>query len=345
MNDSSSAYRSWAPGDHSDRRSDRDTGTATSAHRSEDRREPEGREGKRPIAGPTEIPIRNWRDILLRIYRKIGKDRIIAIAAGVAYYSILAIFPAIGALVAIYGLFADPAAIAAHVDSLSGVVPGGVADVMRDEMTQIASHGKSTLGIAFGGGLLVSLWSANAGVKALFDALNVVYEEEEMRGLIGLNLASLCFTALSIVFVIVAIGAVIVLPAALSYLGLGGETDLIIKLGRWPVLFVVVALALALLYRFGASRTRPKWRWITWGSAFATLAWIAASALFSWYAASFGSYNQTYGSLGAAMGFLVWLWLSAIAVLLGAVLDVEMEREAGVGGYEKHEHQTDQSGG
>jgi membrane protein len=276
---------------------------------------------------PADIPLRGWGDILLRVYNNIGKDRVITIAAGVTFYSLLAMFPAIAALVAIYGLFADPATISSNLDSLSGLLPGGAIDVIRDQMTGIASRGKSTLGLAFAIGLLVSLWSANAGIKSLFDSFNLVYNEEEKRGLIKLNLVSLTFTVAAIVFVLFGIAAVVVLPVAFNYIGLGGAAHLIVRIGRWPILFVLVALALAFIYRYGPSRSKPKWRWITWGSAFAALAWIAGSVLFSWYAANFGSYNQTYGSLGAVVGLMLWLWLSTIVILVGAELDAEMEHQ------------------
>lgn len=276
---------------------------------------------------PADIPMRGWRDILLRVYNNISEDRVVTIAAGVTFYSLLAVFPAIAALVAIYGLFADPETISRNLDSLSGLLPGGAIDVIRDQMTRIASRGKSTLGLAFAIGLLVSLWSANAGIKSLFDALNLVYNEKEKRGLIKLNLASLTFTVAAILFVLFGIAAVVVLPVALNYVGLGPATDLIFRIGRWPILFVLVALALAFIYRYGPSRSKPKWRWITWGSACAALAWIVVSVLFSWYASNFGSYNQTYGSLGAVIGLMIWLWLSTIVVLLGAELDAEMEHQ------------------
>ena len=277
---------------------------------------------------PADIPMRGWRDILLRVYKNISEDRVITIAAGVTFYSLLAVFPAIAALVAIYGLFAaDPETISRNLDSLSGLFPGGAIDVIRDQMTRITSRGKSTLGLAFVIGLLVSLWSANAGIKSLFDALNLVYNEEEKRGLIRLNLVSLAFTVAAIIFVLFGIATVVVLPVTLNYIGLGGATDLIVRIGRWPILFILVAFALAFIYRYGPSRSKPKWRWITWGSAFAAFTWILGSVLFSWYTANFSSYNQTYGSLGAVIGLMIWLWLSTIAILIGGELDAEMEHQ------------------
>jgi membrane protein len=276
---------------------------------------------------PSEVPPPGWKDILLRIWQNIGKDRVIVVAAGVTFYSILAVFPAIAALVALYGLFADPATITSHLDSIAGVAPGGAIEVMRDQITRVASQGRTTLGLTFIVSLLVSLWSANAGMKSLFDALNLVYNESEKRSFVKLNLISLTFTVLAIVFVLLAIGAVVVVPLVLNFLGLGGATEMTFKVARWPALLIVVALALAIIYRYGPSCEKPRWRWISWGSALAAVCWIGVSILFSWYAENFGSYNKTYGSLGAIIGFMFWIWLSIIVVLIGGELNAEAEHQ------------------
>ena len=281
----------------------------------------------RSATTPSEVPVRGWKDILLRIWKNIGKDRVVVVAAGVTFYSILALFPAIAALVALYGLFADPAAITSHLDSIAGVVPGGAIEVMRDQITRVASQGRTTLGVTFIVSLLVSLWSANAGIKSLFDALNLVYNESEKRSFVKLNLVSLTFTLFAIVFVLLAIGAMVVVPIALNFLGLGGATEMIFKIARWPALLVVVAWALALIYRYGPSREKPRWRWISWGSALAAVCWIGVSILFSWYAENFGSYNKTYGSLGAIIAFMFWIWLSIIVVLIGGEINAETEHQ------------------
>jgi len=282
----------------------------------------------RLAATPSDSPAPGWKDIVLRIWTNIGEDRVMLLAAGVTFYSLLAIFPAIAALVAIYGLFADPSQIAAHVDSLSGVLPAGALDVIRNQMNLVASQGSSKLGVAFVVGFAVSLWSANAGMKSIFEALNLVYDEPEKRGLVGLNLVSLAFTVAAIVFVLVAIGCIAALPAVFSTNQLQGPMALIVQIGRWPVLFVIVAFGLAVLYRIGPSRRNPQWRWVSWGSAFAAVAWIAVSILFSWYAANFGSYNKTFGSLGAVIAFMVWMWLSSVVILIGAELDAAMEHQS-----------------
>jgi membrane protein len=285
------------------------------------------RDRGRSATTPSDIPVRGWKDILLRVYKNISRHHIIAIAAGITFYTLLAIFPAIAALVALYGLFADPSTIATQLDKVGDILPGGAIDIIRDQMTRVASQGSSTLGLTFLGSLAVSLWSANAGIKSLFEALNIVYAEEEERGFIKLNAVSLSFTVAGICFALVAIAAIVGLPIALQYVGLQNATELLIKIARWPLLLAVVILALAIVYRYGPSRDRAQWRWITWGSAFAGLTWLIASGLFAWYAANFGTFNKTYGSLGAVIGFMMWIWISAIVVLLGAELDAEMEHQ------------------
>jgi membrane protein len=296
----------------------------------------DGREGRvitaqpgrgRSARTPSDVPARGWKDILVRIWKNIGKDRVIVVAAGVTFYSVLALFPAIAALVALYGLFADPTTITSHLDSMTGLVPGGAIEVIRDQITRVASQGRTVLGLTFLAGLLASLWSANAGLKSLFDALNLVYNEPEKRSFIWLNIISLTFTVLAIVFALVAIGVMVVIPIVLNFIGLGGATEMVIKIARWPALLIVVGLAFAFLYRYGPSREKPRWRWITWGSAVAAVCWLIVSILFSWYAENFGTYNKTYGSLGAIIAFMFWIWLSIIVVLIGAELNAETEHQ------------------
>jgi membrane protein len=250
---------------------------------------------------------------------------VVALAAGVTFYALLAIFPALAALVSLYGLFADPATIASHLQTLAGVLPGGGLEVIGGEINRIAAQQNSTLGVTFLTGWAVSLWSANAGIKALMDALNLVVEAEERRGFFRLNAVSLAFTVGAILFVLLAIAGMVIVPLALHFLGVPDTPAILVKILRWPLFLVVVAIALAILYRHGPSRREPRGL-ITWGSVCAALAWLAVSILFSWYAENFASYNATYGSLGAVIGFMVWMWLSTIVILLGAEIDAEWER-------------------
>jgi membrane protein len=281
----------------------------------------------RLVRTPSESPARGWKDVLLRIYDKLSKDRVILVAAGIAFYTILAIFPAIAAMVALYGLFADPSSIATQLDNLVGVLPEGAIAIIKQEISRVAAQSNNTLGFTFLASLAISLWSANAGIKSLFDGLNLVYDQEEKRGLIRLNVVSLVFTTGAIVVLLASMVVIVALPLLLDSLGLEQEIDLIVRVGRWPLMLLVITVAVAIVYRYGPSREQPQWRWITWGSAFASIVWLAASILFSWYAASFGSYNKTYGSLGAIIAFMVWIWLSTIVVLIGAEIDAEMEHQ------------------
>jgi membrane protein len=276
---------------------------------------------------PTEIPAAGWKDILWRTYEQIGKDRVMAVAAGVTFYALLALFPAIAALVSIYGLFADPLTIQEHLNAMSGFLPGGATDIIGEQIGRIAGQGGGALSVGFIAGLAISLWSANAGMKAIFDALNVVYDEEEKRSFIALNIRSLMFTLGAIAFLLAALASIVVLPVVLGYIGLGSSAEWLIRLGRWPALLVVVVLGLSVLYRYGPSRDTAEWRWVTPGGVVAAVLWLAGSMLFSWYVANFGSYNETYGSLGAVIGFMTWIWLSTIIVLVGAEINAEMEHQ------------------
>ena len=284
---------------------------------------------------PSEIPAKGWKDIALRLYQEFSNDRILLVAAGVTFYAILALFPAIAALVSIYGAVADPSTINHHLNDLRGILPDGAIDIVGGQVKRLVDKGDKALGLTAVISILISLWSANGGMKAVFDALNIAYEEKEKRSFVMLNLQSLAFTVGALLFVVLALTGIVVVPAALQVLGLDQKAWYIALL-RFPALLVLVVASLAVLYRFGPSRRKPRWRWVTWGSAVAGTLWLVASGLFSWYVANFGSYNETYGSLGAAIGFMTWIWLSTTVVLLGAELNAEMEhqtaRDTTVGG-------------
>jgi len=268
----------------------------------------------------------SWRDVASHIWTNIGCHRVMAIAAGVTFYALLAIFPAIAAVVTLYGLFADTNTIVTQLNNLTGVLPGGAIDVIGSQVTRIAGRPHSSLGMAFVISLVISLWSANSGVKAMFDALNVVYNVEERRSFIKLNIVSLVFTLAAIALLLAALASVVIVPIIVHFLPIQSLAGPIMNIARWPVLLVLICFGLSVIYRFGPHREHAQWRWISWGSAVAAVAWLAASLLFSWYTANFGSYNETYGSLGAAIGFMTWMWLSSIVVLLGAEIDAVMER-------------------
>jgi membrane protein len=279
---------------------------------------------------PSEIPARGWKDVLMRVYREVSEDSVLLIAGGVTFYVLLALFPALAAFVSVYGLFADPATISSHVASLDGVLPEGGIQLIQDQLTAVASK----QGAALTTGLLIALalafWSANGGMKAIIEALNIAYEEDEKRSFLRLTLVSFAFTLGGMLVMVVMLTAVAVVPAVIAVFNFGGLGDLLLRLLRWPVLLGTVAVGLAILYRFGPSRDPAEWRWVTWGSGLATLVWLAGSIGFTWYLENFADYNATYGTLGALVGFLLWIWISATIVIVGAELNAELEHQSAV---------------
>ncbi len=276
---------------------------------------------------PEQIPPRGWRDILWRVLWSISADRILSTSGGVAFFALLAVFPAIAAIVSLYGLFADASTVGNHLTLLAGILPGGILFLFADQITLIARQANETLGMAFAVGLLIALVSANSGMAALFDALNVVYDEKEKRSPVRFYATTFLFTLAGIAFVVLAITGVVVLPLVLKFVGSATTTERLIAILRWPFLLVTIVVSLAFIYRYGPSRRDARWRWVTWGSIAGALLWIAASMLFSWYVATFDSYNKIYGSLGAGVGFMIWLWISTVIVLLGGELNAEMEHQ------------------
>jgi len=268
-----------------------------------------------------------WKHLLYRTYVEINDDRLLALAAAIVFYSLLALFPAITALVSSYALFADPSTIGNHMAEIASMMPESAYGVVNEQVARVVGHTTGGLGFAFIFGFVLALWSANTGVKAIIDALNIAYGVKERRGFIRLNLVSLAFTVGGIVSLLLAIAAVVVLPIVLSYFPFGSFGAGVLALLRWPVLFVLLLLGLAVLYRFGPDLAHPRWRWISPGATFAALAWLLGSALLSWYLGSFAHYDAAYGSLGAGIGLMMWLWMTGIVVLVGAELNAEIDEE------------------
>ena len=281
------------------------------------------------LGGPQPVPAEGAWALSKRAYRAFNRDRILLVAAGVTFYLLLAMVPALASFISLYGLFLDPQDVDRQIGQLAGIVPQEALSVLRDQASRIAAQGRSTLSFAFLITLVISLWSANSGVKAIMEALNIANEEREQRSFLTLNIQSLVLTLGAMAFLAAMLAALAVLPVVLQLAGLEGVGRLLLAYGRWPVLLVVVIAALAVLYRYGPSQRRPEWRWLTWGSILAAIGWLAFSALFSWYVEHFASYNRTYGSLGAVIGFMTWLWLSITIVLAGAELDAQTERALG----------------
>jgi membrane protein len=276
---------------------------------------------------PTQIPAKGLKDVFWRLVSEVIEDRVMLIAAGVTYYLLLASFPALGVLVALYGFIADTTTLGAQIGFLSSVLPPGALDIVLGQLTTLTAQKTSTLSFAFVLSFLVALWSANGGVKALFDAMNVAYGETEKRSIVRLNLTSLAFTLGALIVAVMLIFAIGVLPLALAYLHLDNSVELLAKWVRWPFMLICVGVATVMIYRYGPSREKAKLRWISWGAIFSTLCWMLASVLFSYYLANFAHYNATYGTLGAVIGLMVWIWISVIIVIVGAELNAELEHQ------------------
>ncbi|NPD68543.1 YihY/virulence factor BrkB family protein [Lichenicola cladoniae] len=276
---------------------------------------------------PGEIPLKGWWNVLKRAGAGFSEDRVMAEAAGVTFYGLLALFPAIASLISLYGLFSNPATLNDQLEGLGGIVPGGGLDIIKAQIGALTASGHKALGFGAVAGVATSIWSANAGMKSLFDALNVVYHEHEKRSFVRLTVTSLTFTLGAFGFIIIALLAVVVVPLVLNFVGFGGATDMLLDLARWPFMLIVLMGALALIYRYGPSRNNARWAWVSWGSVAAAILWVLVSLGFSYYVSNFGNYNKTYGSLGAVIGFMTWIWISSIVVLMGAELNAELEQQ------------------
>ncbi len=276
---------------------------------------------------PSQITWRGWLDVIWRVAHQIVHDRVMLVAAGATYYFLLALFPGLAAFVALYGLIANPEVIADQIGTLEGIVPTAAIDLIHTQLNDLVGQTRNTLNFAFYGGLGVSLWSVNNAIKALFEAMNIAYNEREKRSFIKLNLLSLTFTFGAIFTGFLLIFAIGVIPTVLALVDLGDMTGRFIALVRWPVLLAVIGLGFTLVYRFGPSREKAKWRWLTWGGGLATPLWVSASFAFSYYIENFADYNATYGTLGAVIGLMVWIWISVVILIVGAELNAELEHQ------------------
>ena len=276
---------------------------------------------------PAQIPARGWGDILWRTWKAFNEDHIPTVAGGMTFFLLLALFPGLAAFVALYGLFADVHGVQQQVAALASIAPRPAVVFLGEQMILISVQRPSTLSLAFATSLLVSIWSANAGMKALFHGLNVAYEERERRGYLRLTLVSLVFTFGGLAFLLAWMAVVVAAPLVLPFLDASrGWVDVL----RWPALLALSVMVLAVVYRFGPSRQHARWRWVTWGGAAAATLWLASSFLYSWYVANFAHYDRTFGSLGAAVGGLIWMWMSAMIVLLGAEFNAQIEHQTTV---------------
>jgi membrane protein len=263
----------------------------------------------RAAESPTQIPPSGWHQILARVWRRGRRNGISVTAAGVAFYTLLTVFPGILALIGLFGLFVGPDTVEGHLPLLGEILPPHAAELVIAQMRDLTERNLLNLGAL--GGFLLGMWSASSGVRALMQACNVAYDEEEHRPILHSYRTSVFLTLFGI-----ALGALFVLVAVS-----------VPPLARWPALGIAMMLALAVLYRYAPCRHTPRWEWVSWGAAVATFLWLGGTWLFAWYVTSLGRFNRLYGALGAVVILLLWLLISGHAILLGAEINAEMERQ------------------
>jgi len=279
----------------------------------------------RAATDPADIPATGWKDVLLRIKDEFKEDHVTLTAAGVAFFFFLALVPLLVAGVSIYGLLADPSDVTALVDRIPSSVPSAVTDLLRSQLESITQSASSSLGIGVAVGIAAALWSASSGFGHLIEGLNIAYDEDESRGFFGRKALALGFTLLFLVLVAAVVGVITVATGLAS----GGVAIAALIVG-WLIVAVLFAIFLAVLYRYGPNRDEPQWVWVSTGSIFAVIGWTLMTVGFGFYVSRFGSYNETYGSLGAIVVTLTWMYLTAVIVVLGAEINTELERQTRV---------------
>ncbi|MEO6628126.1 MAG: YihY/virulence factor BrkB family protein [Aquihabitans sp.] len=276
---------------------------------------------------PTGIPAKGWKDVLLRVKVEAKRDNVPLLGAGVAFYALLALVPALVAIVSIYGLVASPADVQRQITKSLSAAPTEVRNLLQEQLTSIVQTSKGGLGIGAVIGILLALWSASSGMNHLIAAINTAYDEEETRGFVKLRGTALVFTVGAVVGLVVAIGAIAIVPAAMRAAGVGSAGQLTVSILRWPILGGLMLVGLSALYRYAPDRDDPQWSWVSVGSVFAVVGFIVASGLFSVYTSNFASFGETYGSLGSIIVVMLWLMISATVIILGAEVNAETEHQ------------------
>ncbi|MCF6433669.1 YihY/virulence factor BrkB family protein [Leisingera sp. NJS204] len=276
---------------------------------------------------PAGVPAAGWKDIAFRVKDEVAEDRVGLIAAGVAFYGLLALFPAITALVAISGLLVEPSAIVEQLQALSGIVPEEVIAIVTKQAAAVAGSREGGLGLAAAFGVLVALYSASKGMASLMEGINVAYDEQEERGFIKLKLVTFALTIILMTGLLIALLSMLGLPAVLAFVDLGTFVETIITIGFWIILLALSIFGLSLLYRYAPSRDEPEWKWASVGAVAGCVLWVLASAGFAFYVSNFGSYNESFGTLAGVIVLLMWFWISAFIILMGAELNAELEAQ------------------
>ena len=279
----------------------------------------------RHASQPSDIPWRGWLQVMRRTYLEIISDRISLVAAGCAFYATLALFPAITMLISVYGLVFDPTTVEPQLQVVRELLPPAAFTLIADRVHTLVSQENATLGFSLLISTAIALWSSSTGTKAMLSALNMAYEEQERRSFLRFQATGLSMTLCGILGAVLALIILVFLPVAIEFFGLDNYAKAVVRTASFAMLIVFAIASLSLLYYFGPSRRSAKWHWVTPGSLIATLLWLVASILFSLYVGHIASYDTSYGPLGAIAGVMMWFWVSAYAVLLGAELNAELE--------------------
>jgi membrane protein len=279
----------------------------------------------RHARSPAEMPRAAWTQVLGRVWHEAISDRISLVAAGCAFWAMLALFPSLSVLITVYGMIFDPATVEPQLEVLEGLLPPAASQVIAERVRNLVSTPASDLGWGLAVSIVIAWWSASSGVKAMIAALNLAYEEKEERSILRFNLTALLITLGGVFAAVIGLAVLVALPAVLAVLGIPADQKWFVRVVSLVGLLVLVILALAVLYRVGPCRRAARWAWVTPGSIVAALLWFVASAAFSFYVAEYAADYASYGPLGAAVGLLMWFWVSAFAILLGAELNAELE--------------------
>lgn len=280
------------------------------------------------INSPKKIKGKGWKKILIRVKDRIGEDNLTIVSAGVAFYAFLAIFPALVALLSIYGLAVDPQQAEQQISQLSGMMPEQAFEIIKERIENLVSTSGSALSWGTALGILISLWSANAGTKSLFTGLDIAYETKNNRGFIKQNALTLLFTLGFIITLVVSMTLIVIFPAIVHAIGLPNNIETLISWLRWPILALIVVFVVSLIYKYAPDRKTPKFKWVVIGAALATLLWLIASWGFSFYVSNFGNYGEMYGSISAVVILMLWLFLTSFIILLGGEVNSAAEAYA-----------------
>ena len=286
--------------------------------------------GQQPGAGadqPTEIPGGGWKQIGKRVVAEIKDDHLSLLAAGVAFKALLALFPAIVAAISIWSLVAEPQQMVSAAESFASGLPSGASELLTNQVSNVAQSQQSTLSIALAISVALALWSASGGMAGLMEGTNAAYDEVDERKFPIKRGLAILLTLGAIVFLFITVGLLTVLPALLGSLGLGQAARIGVQVGQWVLLTLVMTVALAVIYKVGTDRDDPQFRWASAGAVIATVLWLIGSALFTLYVNNFGSFGETYGTFAGIIVLMLWLFLTAFVILLGAEINAEMERQ------------------